>query len=153
MKKDMFFKKATFLTAILAAVLFLQPQGALADGHGGHGRKHFTHRHHRGITMPNGYISIALGGLKFCYRDSACTAYRPYRQIFIPAPIVSIPERVIIAETPGLYGERVVVNIPNSNGSYTSVTLRKYGNGYLGPQGEYYPAHPTVEDLSVLYGK
>jgi hypothetical protein len=49
-------------------------------------------------------------------------------------------------------GETVTINIPNSNGSYTSVTLVKNNNGYTGPQGEYYPGRPTVEQLKALYG-
>ena len=27
------------------------------------------------------------------------------------------------------------------------------GDGFVGPQGEYYPGHPTVEQLKILYGK
>lgn len=39
----------------------------------------------------------------------------------------------------------------NTNGSTTVVPLRQSGNGWLGPQGEYYPAYPTVEQLSPRY--
>lgn len=39
------------------------------------------------------------------------------------------------------------VNVINSNGSVTPVTLRKQGVGYVGPKGEYYNSLPTSEQL------
>ena len=42
---------------------------------------------------------------------------------------------------------RVTVNITNSNGSITPVTLTKQGVGYVGPRGEYYNSLPTEEQL------
>lgn len=41
----------------------------------------------------------------------------------------------------------VSVNVTNSNGSMTPVTLRKQGVGYIGPKGEYYNSLPTSEQL------
>lgn len=49
--------------------------------------------------------------------------------------------------------DKFIVNIPNSKGGYTAVTIRKFLSGYLGPQGEYYPQFPTVAQLQLLYGK
>ncbi len=46
----------------------------------------------------------------------------------------------------------VAVWITNSNGSRTSVTLRKQGCWYIGPRGEYYTGMPTNEQLRVVYG-
>jgi len=46
----------------------------------------------------------------------------------------------------------VVINVTNSNGSYTPVTLRRAGNQYVGPRGEYYSALPTEQQLKVAYG-
>lgn len=45
-----------------------------------------------------------------------------------------------------------VINVKNSNGSYTPVTLRRVGNQYAGPRGEYYPSLPTDEQLKIAYG-
>ena len=45
------------------------------------------------------------------------------------------------------------VNIPNSQGTYTAVTLRRSGNGFVGPQGEFYTEFPRVEQLKAMYGK
>jgi hypothetical protein len=46
----------------------------------------------------------------------------------------------------------VTVNITNSNGSVTPVTLKKQGVGYVGPRGEYYNNLPTPEQLKPIYG-
>ena len=46
----------------------------------------------------------------------------------------------------------VVINVRNSNGSLTPVTLHHQGNVYVGPKGEYYPQLPTEEQLRPVYG-
>ena len=46
----------------------------------------------------------------------------------------------------------VTVNITNSNGSISTVKLRKQGVGYIGPRGEYYDHLPTGEELQPIYG-
>ena len=45
-----------------------------------------------------------------------------------------------------------IINVKNSNGSYTPVVIRKAGNQYVGPRGEYYNAMPTEEQLKGPYG-
>lgn len=49
--------------------------------------------------------------------------------------------------------DALTINIPNADGGYTPVTLNRSKNGYTGPQGEFYPDHPTVEQLRILYGE
>ncbi len=46
----------------------------------------------------------------------------------------------------------VTVNIKNSNGSVSQVTLGKQGVGYVGPRGEFYDHLPTSEELKPIYG-
>jgi hypothetical protein len=46
----------------------------------------------------------------------------------------------------------LTINVPNSRGGYTAVNLSRSGGGYVGPQGEYYPNTPSVEQLRALYG-
>lgn len=61
-----------------------------------------------------------------------------------PAPQVTVPQA----------GEDVVtVNVPNDNGGYTAVVLKRSGNGFVGPQGEFYPSFPKVSQLKLMYGK
>jgi len=45
------------------------------------------------------------------------------------------------------------VNVPNSQGSYTAVEIRKAAGGYIGPQGEFYADFPKVEQLKAMYAK
>ena len=49
--------------------------------------------------------------------------------------------------------EVFTVNIPNHNGGYTVVMIKKSGTGYTGPQGEYYPEFPKIFQLEIMYGK
>lgn len=46
----------------------------------------------------------------------------------------------------------VVINVKNSNGSVTPVTLQRQGNEYVGPRGEHYIQLPTEEQLRSIYG-
>ena len=49
--------------------------------------------------------------------------------------------------------DTVTVNVPNARGGYTPVKLVKTDKGYTGPKGELYAGHPTVRQLTALYGK
>ena len=46
----------------------------------------------------------------------------------------------------------VVINVHNSNGSITPVTLTRQGNIYVGPKGEQYTTLPTEDQLKGIYG-
>lgn len=45
------------------------------------------------------------------------------------------------------------VNVPNDHGGYTAVVIKRSGNGFTGPQGEFYPEFPKVSQLKIMYGK
>lgn len=69
-----------------------------------------------------------------------------------PAPVViEQPAQVIPSTT--YSGDTVTVNVPNVNGGYTAVVLRRSGNGYVGPQGEYYDQVPSTAQLQAMYGR
>ena len=55
------------------------------------------------------------------------------------------------AQPQGQASGTVTINIPNTRGGYTAVALKRSGNGFIGPQGEYYSDNPTVEQLKTLY--
>jgi hypothetical protein len=77
----------------------------------------------------------------------------PAAPVLPPTPVgekaVSLPVKKEFKDAIDAYD----IYIPNENGSYTLVTLKKVEKGFLGPQGEFYPEHPTVEQLKTLYGK
>jgi len=45
-----------------------------------------------------------------------------------------------------------LVSVTNSNGSIVQVRVRRYGVGWLGPRGEYYPSMPSSGQLRPVYG-
>ena len=120
-------------------------------------------------SLPPRCTTVVYEGMPYYYYDGYY--YRPYPeggyivvQPPVAAPVVAAPEAVSApaaiptppaAQPPAQtqLPETLIVNIPNSKGEYTKVTLKKSGNGFVGPQGEYYEGHPTVERLKVLYGK
>ena len=70
--------------------------------------------------------------------------------------IVAQPAPVVVAQTlptTTYSGDTVTVNVPNNNGGYTAVVLRRSGNGYVGPQGEYYDQVPSTAQLQAMYGR
>ena len=149
MLKRILLNRRIFVAAVLGAIFLAQANDVFA-GHQSTRRPPYPIYDRKDFTMPSSYISIGVGGFRFYYQDRARRDFRSRRYVFVPAPVVCVPERIIVGPT---YKEVFVVHIPNSNGSYTSVTLQKSGNGYIGPQGEYYPNNPTVEQLRALYGK
>jgi hypothetical protein len=108
------------------------------------------------MSLPLGYRTIMAGDARYYYYDNVY--YKPRSSGYIIAPEPKATSGVVyIPYTNGqpkrLTGDTVTINVPNANGSYTPVTLVKNNNGYIGPQGEYYPGHPTVDQLKALYGK
>ena len=70
------------------------------------------------------------------------------RQIAVNlVPTITVRAREIAVEH-----TTVTVWITNSNGSQTSVSLRRSGPGFVGPRGEYYHNMPTEKHLRIIYG-
>jgi hypothetical protein len=70
--------------------------------------------------------------------------------------VVAQPAPVVVSQaapTTTYSGDTVTVNVPNSSGGLTAVVLKRSGNGYLGPQGEYYDQVPSTAQLQAMYGK
>ena len=69
--------------------------------------------------------------------------------------VVTPPPSVVSSNAPAVEApeKTVVVTVPNPNGSYIPVTLQKYSDGYVGPNGEFYPDYPTIDQLKAMYAK
>lgn len=67
--------------------------------------------------------------------------------------VVTTPPPVPVSTVPVDSQESFPVNIPNNSGGYTTVVLKKSGNGYVGPQGEFYATFPSVAQLKTMYVK
>ena len=106
-------------------------------------------------VVPTDSRVIVRGGVRYYCYDNVYYEECPTGYIVVPTPpansiTASLPQPV--TSSTAVTGETVEINVPNSNGSYTTVKLTKSNNGYMGPQGEFYAGHPTVEQLKALYG-
>ena len=111
--------------------------------------------------LPTGYRTVVYGGVSYYYEDNTYYTDSSDGYVVVPPPAninvvqtQSPQTQASIEPTEGTPpGQSITVNVPNSNGSFSPVKLVKYKDGYLGPQGEYYPGNPTVDQLRALYGK
>ncbi|MBU0503245.1 MAG: DUF6515 family protein [Candidatus Omnitrophota bacterium] len=106
-------------------------------------------------ALPFGYNVIVAGGSRYYHYNNIYYADCPSGYLVVPVSavyqnVVTVPP---VTQYQGILSETITINVPNTNGSYTSVALVRRNNGYVGPQGEYYPEHPSIEQLKVLYGK
>jgi len=80
----------------------------------------------------------------------------PAPMVMAAPPIVPAASPVVAQNAPSQpapANNPMEINIPNGDGSYTSVTLTKTDKGFLGPQGEFYADHPTEDQLKARYCK
>lgn len=72
----------------------------------------------------------------------------------VPAPAPQAVQAPAPPVTPGPVDDKLTINIPNHRGGYTAVVLQRTPRGgFVGPQGEYYPECPSVEQLRLMYGR
>ena len=108
--------------------------------------------------LPEGHRTIVIDGITYHEYDGVY-----YKGGLAGYTVVPIAQAAPAAGgAPGIAGpgglataqQTTVVNVPNTNGSYTPVTLQLASSGmYIGPQGEIYPNLPTVTQLQTMYGK
>lgn len=113
--------------------------------------------------LPYGYSTVIIGGVPYYCFDSVYYRAMPDGYTVVPEPAVSPGQQAMPPAVPGSTpapsltpekeGGTITINVPNSKGGFNPITLKKYRNGYLGPQGEYYEGNPTIEQLKALYGK
>jgi len=113
-------------------------------------------------SLPPRHNTVVVAGTPYYYSENYY--YSPYQYggyVVVPPPVLAqpavvMPQQAVYNASPMAQPQTQdvsTINIPNSRGGYTAVTLRRAGTGYVGPQGEYYSDNPTVEQLKVLYGK
>ena len=115
-------------------------------------------------SLPPTCQTVVVGGVPYCYYDNYY--YRPYPEggyVVVQPPVMAQPVQVMpeappVTATPiqqpqAQMPETLIIEFPSSKGQNTKVTLKRSGNGYIGPQGEYYQGNPKVEELKVMYGR
>jgi len=105
------------------------------------------------MSIPIGHHAVIIGGAQYYYYENIYYKPCPSGYIVVPPPVVVASPAPVVFAPQQVPAETVTINVPNSNGSYTPIALVKRDGGYIGPQGEYYPVHPTVEQLRILYGR
>jgi hypothetical protein len=96
-------------------------------------------------ALPPNHQTVVVEGNSYYHDDRYY--YRPLPEggyVVVSTPVVVQTQFPIPATS--------IINIPNSRGGYTSITLIRSGNGFVGPQGEYYQSYPSVEQLREMYG-
>jgi hypothetical protein len=107
-------------------------------------------------VLPTGYRTVVYGGVHYYYDNNVYYTNSSDGYVVVPPPanISVVHTQVPTEPAEGIPpGQTITINVPNSNGSFSPVKLVKYQGGYVGPQGEYYPGNPTVDQLRALYGK
>ncbi len=123
----------------------------------------------RGIIvtyLPTGYRTIIVG--RTTYYEYENVYYQPspggYTVVqppvvvnqYVSPPVVYAPSPTVAAPAvqPQSPAEgTVIVNVPTATMGTIAITLVRYANGFAGPQGEFYPAFPSTEELSARYGR
>ena len=121
-------------------------------------------------TIPSGPQPVIVEGVPYYTINGVTYMYTTYGYQVVPQPRVIVvnsqpPEQrvTVVAPAGGAVAaqgtaaagadDAFTVNLPNAKGGYTPVTLRRSGNGFTGPQGEYYTEFPRIEQLKAMYAK
>ena len=117
-----------------------------------------------------GYQPVGINGVTYYLNNGSYYVYNGYNyqpvalpETVIEQPVAEIQPPAVVTPAAPVYtstsmadvGEpdSFTINIPNDKGGYTPVTLKESGNGYTGPQGEFYTEFPKVSQLKVIYRK
>jgi len=112
----------------------------------------------------NGRLYYTNGGVYYLLTEHhgykvvpAPVVYEQPQQVVVTPQqiVVSQPEQQVVVTTqaPAPVQDAFPVNVPNNNGGYTSVIIKKTNKGYEGPQGEFYANFPSVAQLKAMYAK
>lgn len=120
-------------------------------------------------SLPPRCTTVVYGGVPYYYDGGYYYRSYPYGGYVVVQPPVVIPQSIAAVPQPSLPAAVIspeplvqsqtqsqdvfTVNVPNFRGGYTPVSLKRSGNGFVGPQGEYYTEFPKVEQLKAMYGK
>jgi hypothetical protein len=117
-------------------------------------------------SVPVTYQPVLINGTTYYTNNGAYYIYTSSGYQVVPPPVVN-QQQVLQAPTVAQQAQPVAatqvtataddnyftVNIPNDKGGYNQVTLKRSANGFVGPQGEFYPSFPSVSQLKAMYVK
>ncbi|MBF0522265.1 MAG: hypothetical protein HQL24_04325 [Candidatus Omnitrophica bacterium] len=118
--------------------------------------------HAAGAALLGGVAGATAGGIIGAQipneeASRPVTVIQPAPAVVAPTPVVTTAPVAAAQPAPstpqGSSEESFTINIPNNQGGYTPVVIKRSGNGFIGPQGEFYSLFPSVAQLKVMYVK
>jgi hypothetical protein len=105
------------------------------------------------IYAPNkdadGFTPVVLKKIDGGYLGPQGEFYPTMPRVSLLTEMYGIPEILRGAASDRTY----FIHVPNKDGqTYTRVELTRRNNGFVGPQGEFYPIMPSVAHLAEMYG-
>jgi hypothetical protein len=127
--------------------------GRSYHGYSDGGRHYGYSRNPRG-DLVFGLMGIGIAAAMISSMSRAETVVVSQPVYVQPVTVQSEPPRVVYVQQPVVVQQPalVTINIQNSNGSFSPVTLRSVGSQWVGPRGEYYDSLPAVGQLRQVYG-
>ncbi len=101
------------------------------------------------------FQAVVVNGATYYVNNGVYYVYTQYGYQAVQAP-VGIPSATVQAQTATVSAEgddALTVNVPNDKGGYNAVIIKRSGQGFVGPQGEFYSEFPKVSQLKLMYGK
>jgi len=98
-------------------------------------------------TVPSDFQAVVINGVTY-YTDKGTYYLRTPSgyEVVVPPAVQEVSNSATISNV-------VTVNVPSDKGGYVAITLKRSGNGYVGPQGEFYSQFPKVSQLQTMYGR
>ncbi len=105
--------------------------------------------------LPRGYKKVYFGKKRYYHHNDVYykRVVNGYEIVDDPSPDYTVVKnREIYADYDDDYDfESLTVNIPKEEGGYDAIELKREGEGFIGPQGEYYEEFPKIAQLKVIY--
>jgi len=103
-------------------------------------------------ALPAGFVPVVINGVTYYVSNGVYYQYTPNGYVVVPQPGATVMAQ---APVPGAAAvtDTFPINLPNTQGGYTTVIIKRSKDGYVGPQGEFYPEFPKIEQLKAMYGK
>jgi len=111
------------------------------------------------LVASSSYQPVVVNGVTYYVNNGVYYTYTQYGYQAVATPIGSVAAPVVQADAVTVMpastnnDDSYTINIPNGKGGYNAVLLKRSGNGFVGPQGEFYSEFPKVSQLQVMYGK
>ena len=111
------------------------------------------------VVSSSNYQPVVVNGVTYYINNGVYYIYTQYgyqavaTPVGVTAPATQIAPAMVTSAVNTSTDETLTINIPNDKGGYSAVLLKKSGNGFIGPQGEFYSEFPKVSQLKLMYGK